>query len=69
MGGMALLVGNHSRIEGDQADMLHCLFAAMFDTLEVETKLGTMEADRVCMIMLVRIQSRLAANGYIVRDV
>jgi hypothetical protein len=69
MGDMALLVGNDSRIEGDQSDMLHVLFGAMVNTLEAETKLTQLEADRLALVMLVRVQSRLAAAGYIVRDV
>jgi hypothetical protein len=66
---MALLVGNDSRIEGDQAELLHVLFGAMATTLEAETQLGPLEADRVALVMLVRVQARLAAAGYIVRDV
>ena len=66
---MALLVGNDSKIEGPQAEVLHNLYGSLFDTILTNTTLTRSEADQLVMRCLVRLQSRLAAAGYVVRDV
>ena len=68
MDDMALLVGEASRVEGPQAEILLVLYGSLFDTIRTQTKLTDVEADRLAMKVLVRLQSRLAAAGFITRD-
>ena len=68
MGDMALLVGEASRVEGPQAEILLVLYGSLFDTVRTQTKLTDVEADQLVMRCLVRLQSRLAAAGFITRD-
>ena len=65
---MALLVGEASRVEGPQAEFLLVLYGSLYDTVRTNTKLTDVEADRLAMKVLVRLQSRLAAAGFITRD-
>ena len=69
MDDMALLVGETSRIEGNQSEMLHVIFGALVDTLNTMTSMSKLDADTVAMQQLVRLQSRLAGHGYVIRDV
>ena len=66
---MALLVADASRLEGPQAEILHVLHAAIYDTIKANTDLTRVQVDELTMRCLVRLQSRLAARGYVVRDI
>lgn len=66
---MALLVSDDSRVDGPQAELLHVVYGSLYDTIRQGTTLTRAEADRLTAQALVRIQSRLAAAGFVVRDV
>src|SRR4029077_10874226 len=69
MDDMALLVAEESRIEGPQSEVLHILYGSLFDTIRTHTALSKVEADQLVHRCLVRLQSRLAGAGFVVRDV
>jgi len=64
---MALLVREDSRIEGPQRDVLHVMFGSLVSTLEAQG-MSEVDADNLASRILVRLQSRLSAAGFVVRD-
>ena len=65
---MALLVGGGLPGRGTPGRDTPILYGSLYDTIRTQTKLDDVEADRLAMKVLVRLQSRLAAAGFITRD-
>lgn len=65
---MAMLVADHSRIEGPQREVLHVVLDSLITTLR-QAGHAQGVAEELAHRQLARVQARLSQHGYIVRDV